>query len=182
MPAESEPAPTGYWGHEPIGVIARARRVTAEEIAELDRVFRDTSGIGRAWIHAYFEARRYAASWDYVGDHLWHFYELRHLMDEAREAVWSAAAVAGSTGFDHSRRTALEERWSRLTIRADQEEWDSIAAEPGALWGAALAVECAVLGFATMVQETTRALVRPWEAVIGAVPPLDGTPTAEDEP
>ncbi len=170
MPAESEPARTGYWGHEPIGVIARARRLTTEEITELDRVFRDTSGIGQAWIDAYFGAHAYAASWDYHGDHFDHFIQLGDLMDQARAVVWSAALAAGDTGFDDSRRTALEERWSRLTIRADEEEWHSVAAEPGAAWGAVLAAECAVLGFATVVQETTHALVRPWEAVIGGGP------------
>jgi hypothetical protein len=181
MPPESGDRTDSYWGHKPIVAIERARLLTAAEIQTLDSVFRDTPAIRQAWVGIYGEEDRFAHSWDYEGDYLWHFLRLNDLLDEARAAVWSAGAGAGLPGALDPNRAKLERNWIEMRMRPSLSAWLAATtknlAAPGPIWGAALAAEAAVLAFATRTLDPERAIIRPWEAAVEALPDWRPSPS-----
>jgi hypothetical protein len=150
-------------------LIERADRLTADEIAALDRAFRNTPAIGLAWTWAYGGEVMWANCYDYEGN--WDQLDaLKANLDDARAAVWSAAVAAKVPGSDDPGRIELERRWTSIRVNPTLARWseaaDEVLAAPGPTWGAALAVEAAILAFAGGHLDPDRALIRPWEEVI----------------
>jgi hypothetical protein len=154
-------------------VIERAGRLSIDEIVALDRVFRDTPGIGRAWAWAYSGQIRHAHDYDYETH--WDAIDGSNVaMDQSRAAVWSAAVRQSIPGWDDPRRAELDRIWAGVRWRATPGRWSEAAAAvlaaPGPTWGAALAVEALVLAAWVGVLDPDRALIRPWEVAIEALP------------
>jgi hypothetical protein len=153
--------------------IERARRLTPEEITTLDEAFRDTDAIGSAWSWAYGGEVKYANNYDYQA--LWDGIDaLNADLDDARAAVFAAAVAARVPGSDDPGHADLTRRWTSVRLNATPARWSEAAAvvlaAPGPTWGAALAVEAAVLAFAGGHLDPDRALIRPWELVIEPFP------------
>jgi hypothetical protein len=154
-------------------IFDRAGRLSVDEIVALDRIFRATPGIGRAWSWAYAGQIRHANNYDYQTH--WDAIDgSKDAMDQGRAAVWSAALRHSVLGSDDSRRAELDRIWTDVRWNATPGRWSDAATEllavPGPTWGAALAVEAFVLAVWVGVLDPDRALIRPWEIVIEALP------------
>jgi len=96
-------------------LIERAGQLTSDEIFALDRAFRGTPGIGRAWSWAYGGQVMHAnnvgldAVWDAVA-------RLGDAMDGGRAAAWSSARRHEVAGRDHPERAELERTWTSVRM------------------------------------------------------------------